>query len=177
MIVVDDDGGELPPGQSGTVYMKMPGAAFVYKGDSAKTAASRLRDFITVGDIGYLDEDGYLFLNDRANDMIIVGGVNVYPAEIEGELVQHAAVGDAAVFGVPNVDTGEEIKAVVELRPGWSGGEDTTEAILIWLRGRVARHKLPRSIDYTDELPRDPNGKLYKRKLRDRYWADHERAI
>ena len=110
------------PGESGTVYMKMPGAVFEYKGDEAKTAASRLRGFFTVGDVGYLDSGGYLFLNDRANDMIIVGGVNIYPAEIEGELVQHPAVGDAAVFGVPNPDTGEEIKAVVELREGWEPG-------------------------------------------------------
>ena len=177
VIVVDDEGEDRPAGESGTVYMKMPGAAFEYKGDAAKTAASRLRGFITVGDIGYLDDDGYLFLNDRANDMIIVSGVNIYPAEIEGELIQHPAVGDAAVFGVPNPDTGEEIKAVIELRDGWSGGADTTAAILQWLSERVARQKLPRSIDYIEVLPRDPNGKLYKRKLRDPHWAEHQRAI
>ena len=177
VIVVDSDGNELPPGESGTVYMKMPGTIFVYKGDEAKTAASRLRGFFTVGDVGYFDSDGYLYLNDRANDMIIVGGVNIYPAEIEGELVQHLAVGDAAVFGVPNPDTGEEIKAVVELREGWEPIDETTAAILEWLRERVARQKLPRSIDYTTEMPRDPNGKLYKRKLRDPYWAGRDRAI
>ncbi len=177
VIVVDGDGCDLPPGQSGTVYMKMPGAGFEYKGDEAKTAASRWRGYFTVGDVGYLDADGYLFLNDRANDMIIVGGVNIYPAEIEGELVQHPAVGDAAVFGVPNSDTGEEIKAVVELREGWAPGDGTTEAIIEWLRGRIGRQKLPRSIDYTDELPRDPNGKLYKRTLRDPYWEGCQRAI
>ncbi len=177
VIVVDGEGDDLPAGESGTVYMKMPGAIFEYKGDAAKTEASRLRGFFTVGDIGYLDADGYLFLNDRANDMIIVGGVNVYPAEIEGELVQHPAVGDAAVFGVPNPDTGEEIKAVVEPRDGWAPGADTTAAILEWLRGRLGRQKLPRSVDYTTEMPRDPNGKLYKRKLRDSYWEGQDRAI
>jgi len=177
VIVVDSDGNDRPPGESGTVYMKMPGAVFEYKGDEAKTEASRLRGFFTVGDVGYLDSGGYLFLNDRANDMVIVGGVNIYPAEIEGELVQHPAVGDAAVFGVPNPDTGEEIKAVVELLEGWAPGDGTTGAILEWLRDRIGRQKLPRSIDYTTEMPRDPNGKLYKRKLRDPYWAGRDRAI
>ena len=177
VIVVDGNGNELAANESGTVYMKMPGTVFEYKGDKAKTAASRLRGFFTVGDIGYLDADGYLFLNDRANDMIIVGGVNIYPAEIEGELVQHPAVGDAAVFGVPNADTGEEIKAVVELREGWEPTDDTTGAILEWLRDRLGRQKLPRSVDYTAQMPRDPNGKLYKRKLRDPFWEGRDRAI
>ena len=178
VVVVDGDGNDLSAGESGIVYMKMPpGITFEYKGDEAKTSASRLRGFFTVGDVGYLDADGYLFLQDRANDMIIVGGVNIYPAEIEGELVQHPAVGDAAVFGVPNPDTGEEIKAVVELRAGWAPDDSTTAAILEWLRERVARQKLPRSVDYTADMPRDPNGKLYKRKLRDTYWAGHDRAI
>lgn len=178
VIVVDDDGIELPPFESGTVFMKMGGGQqFEYKGDDEKTHASRLRDFFTVGDVGYLDDDGYLFLNDRANDMIIVGGLNVYPAEIEGAMVQHEAVGDVAVFGVPDADTGEQIKAVVELRDGWEPGEDTTAVIMGWLREQIARQKLPRSIDYTTDMPRDPNGKLYKRRLRDPYWEGHETAI
>jgi|DEB0MinimDraft_10_1074344.scaffolds.fasta_scaffold00706_5 long-chain acyl-CoA synthetase len=177
VIVVDDDGNDLPAFVSGTVYMKMQGQTFEYRGDDEKTQKSRLRDFFTVGDVGYLDEDGFLFLNDRANDMIIVGGVNIYPAEIEGSLVQHEAVGDVAVFGVPNPDTGEEIKAVVELRDGWEAGDETTATILEWLRTQIAKQKLPRTIDYTDEMPRDPNGKLYKRRLRDPYWEGHETAI
>ncbi len=180
VIVVDTDDpehGEVSPGESGTVYMKMPGATFEYKDDAEKTAKSRLRGFFTVGDIGYIDTDGYLFLNDRANDMIIVGGVNIYPAEVEGTLVQHPAVGDVAVFGVPNPDTGEEIKAVVELRQGWSPDDQTTAEIMDWLRGRMARQKLPRSIDYTSEMPRDPNGKLYKRRLRDPYWEGQATSI
>ena len=109
--------------------------------------------------------------------MIIVGGLNVYPAEIEGALIQHEAVGDVAVFGIPNPDVGEEIKAVVELRAGWAPTDDTTEQIMSWLRGQIARQKLPRSIDYTVEMPRDPNGKLYKRRLRDPFWEGHERSI
>ncbi|MGB1506595.1 MAG: AMP-binding protein, partial [Acidimicrobiales bacterium] len=178
VIVVDDDGGRLPPFESGTVYMKMGGGQqFEYKGDEDKTRKSRLDDFFTVGDVGYLDDDGFLFLNDRANDMIIVGGLNVYPAEIEGALIQHEAVGDVAVFGIPNPDVGEEIKAVVELRAGWAPTDDTTEQIMSWLRGQIARQKLPRSIDYTVEMPRDPNGKLYKRRLRDPFWEGHERSI
>ena len=177
VIVVDDDGNDLPPFESGMVYMKMPGNTFEYKGDKEKTEKSRLRGFFTVGDIGYLDDDGYLFLNDRATDMIITGGVNIYPAEIEGTLQQHEAVGDVAVFGVPNPDLGEEIKAVVELREGWEPTDATTEAIMGWLQGQIAKQKLPRSIDYTTEMPRDPNGKLYKRRLKDPYWEGHEGSI
>ncbi len=178
VIVVDEHSNELPPFESGTVYMKMPGAPiFEYKGDDQKTRESRLRDFFTVGDIGYLDDDGFLFLNDRANDMIITGGVNIYPAEIEGVLVQHEAVGDVAVFGVPNPDVGEEIKAVVELREGWMPGDGTATDILGWLQTQIAKQKLPRSIDFTTEMPRDPNGKLYKRRLRDPYWEGQDSAI
>lgn len=178
VIVVDGSGAELAVGRSGTVYMKMGGGAtFEYRGDAEKTAKSRLRDFFTVGDVGYLDSDGYLFLNDRAEDMIIVGGVNIYPAEIEGALLQHPAVADVAVFGVPNADSGEEIKAAIELREGSEPTDQTTAEILGWLRSRIARQKLPRSVDYTTELPRDPNGKLYKRRLRDPYWKDHDSAI
>jgi long-chain acyl-CoA synthetase len=178
IIVVDEDGNRLPPFESGTVYMKMGGGQqFEYKGDEEKTQKARLDDFFTVGDVGYLDDDGFLFLNDRANDMIIVGGLNIYPAEIEGALIQHDAVGDVAVFGIPNPDVGEEIKAVVELREGWEPTDETTETIMAWLREQIARQKLPRSIDYTTEMPRDPNGKLYKRRLRDPYWEGHDAAI
>jgi long-chain acyl-CoA synthetase len=179
VIVVDDEGNQLPPYQSGTIYMRMGGNQFEYYKDEGKTAKSRLKDsgFWTVGDVGYFDDDGYLYLNDRSNDMIIVGGVNVYPAEIEGALHQHEAVADVAVFGIPNEDTGEEIKAVVELRPGWEPGDATTKSIMEFCRQNLARQKHPRSIDYTTEMPRDPNGKLYKRKLRDPYWEGRERAI
>jgi len=177
VIVVDPNGNDLPTGESGTVYMKMPGNNFEYKGDKDKTDKSRLRGFFTVGDVGYLDGEGYLYLNDRANDMIIVGGVNIYPAEIEGALIQHEAVGDVAVFGVPNADTGEEIKAVIELREGWAPSEATTTHIMEWLTGRMAKQKLPRSIDFTTEMPRDPNGKLYKRRLREPWWNSQDKAI
>ncbi|MDW3217049.1 MAG: acyl-CoA synthetase [Acidimicrobiales bacterium] len=177
VICVDEDGNDVPTFESGTVYMKMPGNAFEYKGDKDKTDKSRLRGYFTVGDIGYLDDDGYLFLNDRANDMIIAGGVNIYPAEIEGAMVQHEAVGDVAVFGIPNEDMGEEIKAVVELRDGWEPTDETTATIMDWLRGQIAKQKLPHSVDYTTEMPRDPNGKLYKRRLKDPYWEGREGNI
>ncbi|WP_420638731.1 acyl-CoA synthetase [Candidatus Poriferisocius sp.] len=179
VIVVDADGNRLPPGASGTIYMKMPaGQTFEYYKDKDKTDKARLGDeFFTVGDVGYLNEDGYLFLNDRANDMIIVGGLNIYPAEIEGAMLQSPLVGDVAVFGVPNEDTGEEIKAVVEPAAGVAADDDTRAAIMGFLREQIAKQKWPRSIDFTDEMPRDPNGKLYKRRLRDPYWKGKTRAI
>jgi long-chain acyl-CoA synthetase len=179
VIVVDEDGNQLPPFESGTIYMRMAGNQFEYFKDEAKTSKSRLKDsgFWTVGDVGYFNEDGFLFLNDRSNDMIIVGGVNIYPAEIEGALIQHPAVADVAVFGIPNEDVGEEIKAVVELRAGYEPSDDVTKSIMDYCRANLARQKHPRSIDYTTEMPRDPNGKLYKRKLRDPYWVGRTRSI
>ena len=179
VIVVDEDGNRLPPGASGTIYMKMPdGATFEYYKDKEKTEKARLgTEFFTVGDVGYFNEDGYLFLNDRSNDMIIVGGMNIYPAEIEGALLQSPLVGDAAVFGIPNEDTGEEIKAVIEPAAGVAPDDDTRGAIMEFLRDQIAKQKWPRSIDFTDEMPRDPNGKLYKRRLRDPYWEGKTRAI
>jgi long-chain acyl-CoA synthetase len=175
--VLDDAGAEVPPGTPGLVYMRMGASSFEYHKDAEKTKAARVGDLFTLGDIGYLDEDGYLFLCDRKADMIISGGVNIYPAEIENELVVHPKVADVAVFGVPNPDWGEEIKAVVLPADGVAPGSELTAELLAFAAERLAKFKLPRSIDYVDELPRDPNGKLYKRKLRDPYWADRERAI
>jgi long-chain acyl-CoA synthetase len=177
--VVDDSGEESPPFVSGTIFMRMGGNQFEYYKDEVKTSRSRLKDtgFWTVGDVGYFNEEGYLFLNDRSNDMIIVGGVNIYPAEIEGALVQHPAVADVAVFGIPNEDTGEEIKAVVELREDIEPGDEVLASIMQFCRDNLARQKHPRTVDFTDEMPRDPNGKLYKRRLRDPYWEGRERAI
>jgi long-chain acyl-CoA synthetase len=175
--VVAPDGQDMPAGEPGLVYMSMGGATFSYHKDEQKTKESWLGDMFTVGDIGYLDGDGYLFLCDRQSDMIISGGVNIYPAQIESELSCHPAVADVAVFGIPHEDWGEEIKAVVQPVPGATPGPELTEELLDFLAGRLARFKLPRTIDYVDELPRDPNGKLYKRKLRDPYWAGRSRAI
>lgn len=166
--ILDEDGNDLPVGERGLVYMRMGDATFEYHKDAEKTKAARVGKLFTLQDIGYLDEDGYLFLCDRKNDMIISGGVNIYPAEIEGELVCHPKVADVAVFGVPHPDWGEEIKAVVQPSDGVEPGPELTEELLEFARTRLAKFKLPRTIEYLAELPRDPNGKLYKRKLRDR---------
>ena len=175
--VLDDSGDDLPTGEPGLVYMRMGTATFDYYKDRDKTLASRARGMFTVGDIGYLDSDGYLYLCDRKSDMIISGGVNIYPAEIEAELSCHPAVGDVAVFGIPHDEWGEEIKAVVQPADGIAPGPGLTAELLAFLGGRIAKFKLPRTIDYVAELPRDPNGKLYKRRLRDPYWTGRERAI
>jgi long-chain acyl-CoA synthetase len=175
--VLDTEGNELPPNEPGLIYMRMGTATFEYHRDAEKTKAARVGDLFTLGDIGYLDEDGYLFLCDRKSDMIISGGVNIYPAEIEGELACHPKVADVAVIGIPNADWGEEIKAIVQPVDGVAGDAALTEELLSFAGGRLAKFKLPRSIEYRDELPRDPNGKLYKRKLREPYWAGREQAI
>ncbi|MBB1153571.1 MULTISPECIES: acyl-CoA synthetase [Amycolatopsis] len=167
--ILDDDGNEVPTGETGAVYMKMGDSKFEYHRDKAKTEKARVGDLFTLGDVGHLDEDGYLFLHDRKADMIISGGVNIYPAEIEGELVMHPKVADVAVFGIPHEDWGEEIKAVVQPADGVEGSPELTSELLAYAETRLARFKLPKSVDYLPELPRDPNGKLYKRKLRAQY--------
>ncbi|MCW2890191.1 MAG: long-chain acyl-CoA synthetase [Streptosporangiaceae bacterium] len=177
LLIVDDDGNEVPTGASGTIYMKMAGVEFEYKGDKEKTEKDRLRDFFTVGDIGYLTEDGFLFLSDRKADMIISGGANIYPAEIENEIILFHKVADVAVFGIPDEEWGEQIKAVVEPAEGVTPGPELTEEIFTFLEGRLAKMKWPRSIDFVEALPREPNGKLFKRKLRDPYWKDRQSAI
>ncbi|MBB3046581.1 long-chain acyl-CoA synthetase [Litorivivens lipolytica] len=176
--IYDDEGNELGPNQTGTIYMKlMDNSDFEYKGDTEKTKKNRIGNFFTLGDIGHLDEDGYLYLSDRKIDMIISGGANIYPAEIENVLILHDKVNDCAVFGVPNEDWGEEIKAVVQPIEGVEPSDALTEELMTFLEERLARMKLPRSIDYQAELPRDPNGKLYKRRLRDPYWEGHTRKV
>ena len=175
--ILDDEGKDCPPGTPGTVYIKLGAADFEYKGDKKKTDENRRAGFFTVGDIGYLDDEKYLFLCDRKNDMIISGGVNIYPAEIESVLLTHPKVGDAAVFGIPHADWGEEVKAVIEPAAGVAPGPQLAEEILAFCADKLAKYKTPKTIDFIAELPRDPNGKLYKRKLRDPYWAGRDRAI
>ena len=131
----------------------------------------------TVGDVGYIDDDGFLHLTDRATFMIISGGVNIYPQECENLLITHPKVVDAAVFGVPNVDLGEEVKAVVQLMPGVEPNAELTEELIVFCSGSLSRQKVPRSIDFEAELPRLPTGKLYKRLLRDRYWGNKTSRI
>jgi long-chain acyl-CoA synthetase len=171
--IFDVDGNRVhEPHTIGNVYMAMGSRTFEYYKDADKTAKSRIGGFFTVGDVGYLDEDGWLFLRGRGTETIISGGVNIYPAEIEGVLLSHPAVRDAAVFGIPHPDWGEEVKAVIELVDGAEPTDATAAQILTFCAGKLARYKTPRSIDFIDEMPRDPNGKLYKRRLRDPYWDD-----
>jgi long-chain acyl-CoA synthetase len=182
IVIMDDDGNLLPPGQIGTIYsVSANRIPFEYFKDPEKTEKSKRGEYRTVGDVGYLDADGYLFLSDRKADMIISGGVNIYPAEVENLLITHPKVADVAVFGIPNAEWGEEVKAVVELLPGRRAAGETDEQVRTelfdFLDGRIARYKLPKTIDFLDALPRDPNGKLYKRRLRDPYWAGQQRAI
>ncbi|GAA0268251.1 acyl-CoA synthetase [Streptomyces polychromogenes] len=177
LAVFDDDGNRLPPGELGTVYLKMNTGGFSYHKDEGKTRKNRIGDFFTVGDLGLLDEEGYLFLRDRKIDMIISGGVNIYPAEIESALLTHPAVADAAAFGIPHEGWGEEVKAVVEPAEGYEAGDGLAAEILRHCEGRLAGYKRPKSVDFIETMPRDPNGKLYKRRLRDPYWEGRERAV
>ncbi len=152
---------------------------FSYHKDEEKTRQNRVGGFFTVGDLGDLDADGYLFLRDRKIDMIISGGVNIYPAEVESALLAHPAVADAAAFGIPNDDWGEEVKAVVEPVPDHDPGPgpELAAEILAHCERVLAKYKCPRSVDFVVELPRDPNGKLYKRRLRDPYWEGRTRQV
>ncbi len=170
--VVDDDGNDLPPGEVGTIYIDRHSGPPVYEGAPDKTAAIRLPDGrFTVGDVGWLDEDGFLFLADRRVDLVLVGGSNVYPAEIEGVLVEHPDVGDAAVFGIPHEELGQQVHAVIEAAPGASPDLDSIRS---WLGERMASFKVPRSMELIDQLPREAHGKLKKRLLRDRHWPSSD---
>jgi len=170
--ICDDDGNELPVGETGTIYFS-GGKPFSYHNDEGKTRASRNPahpDWTTMGDVGRLDEEGYLYLSDRKDFMIISGGVNIYPQEVENLLIMHPGVADVAVFGVPNADFGEEVKAVVEPRHWDDAGEQFAGELIGWCRERMADVKCPRSIDFEQELPRAETGKLYKKELKARYW-------
>jgi acyl-CoA synthetase (AMP-forming)/AMP-acid ligase II len=177
--ILDDDGDDVPTGQPGTIYFA-GGAEFSYHNDPDKTAKSRDprgRGWSTLGDVGYLDEDGFLYLTDRKAYMIITGGVNVYPQETENVLAVHPKVADVAVFGVPNADFGEEVKAVVQPLSLDEAGPELERELIAYCREHLADVKCPRSIDFRPELPRHPTGKLYKRLLKDEYWAGHDTAI
>ncbi len=179
-IVVVGEGGEpLGPNQPGDLYFRnLMGSDFEYHKAPDKTAAAHLTDGLgTLGDIGYLDEDGYLFLSDRRIDMIVSGGVNIYPAEIEGVLAGHEAVADVAVFGVPDDDMGEQVKAAVALRDGHEWTASLEAALMAHCRTKLAGYKCPRSFDVHDALPRLESGKLTKRDLRAPYWAGRATSI
>lgn len=167
--VVGEDGRELPVGESGELYFE-GGPDFEYFKDPAKTASVyNDRGWRSLGDMGYVDSDGFLYLTDRSTFTIVSGGVNIYPQEAENLLVMHPKLLDAAVFGVPNNEYGEEVKAVVQPADGVVPGPELAVELIEYCRARLAGYKCPRSIEF-DSLPRDPNGKLYKRRIRDRYW-------
>jgi long-chain acyl-CoA synthetase len=176
--VLDEDMHPVPAGMPGTLWFKTA-SPFEYFNDPVKTAEARSRDgtMSTVGDVGYVDEEGYVYLTDRRTFMIISGGVNIYPQECENLLITHPDVADAAVFGVPNEDFGEEVKAVVQPMPGIRPCPDFAEELIAFCRQHLAPIKCPRSIDFEGELPRLPTGKLYKRLLRDRYWGERRSRI
>ena len=175
--ICDDAGEELPVGQSGTIYFE-GGGDFEYHNDEEKTADSRHRlGWSTLGDVGYLDEEGFLYLTDRKSFMIISGGVNIYPQETENLLVTHPKVMDVAVFGVPNEEFGEEVKAVVQPKDWSDAGPELVAELMAFCRENISHIKCPRSVDFEQELPRHPTGKLYKRLLKDRYWADQGKSI
>jgi long-chain acyl-CoA synthetase len=177
VLILDDEGNELGPGDVGQVYLRSDGPGFEYRDDPELTASVHRGDAFTIGDIGYLDEDGYLFLCDRAKDMIISGGVNIYPAEVEGVLVSHPAVGDVAVIGVPDPEWGEQVKAIVEVTNGATPSDALGDELIEFCRERLAGFKCPRSVEFRHHLPRTEAGKLYKRLLRDEYWSGSERNV
>ena len=175
--IVDDEGRELPVGDVGEIWFE-DGGNWDYVGDPQKTAASiDQRGWRTVGDIGRLDADGYLYLTDRKSNMIISGGVNIYPQEAENLIISHPSVLDVAVIGVPDDEFGEAVKAVVQLIDPATASDALAADIIAFCRASLSSIKCPRSVDFAEQLPRHPNGKLYKRKLRDRYWAGRESVI
>ncbi len=160
---------DTPQGEVGEIYTKSPiGNVTYYRNDEA-TKKSYRDGFFTVGDLGYFDEEGYLYLADRATDMIISGGINIYPVEIEEVLHHHPAVTDAAVFGIPDERWGESVKAVVVLK---DGERASTDILIAHCKEQLASFKIPRSIDFTEELPRNPSGKILKKELRNTYWGE-----
>ena len=170
--ILDEQMRHAAEGVPGEIWFKTA-TPFEYFNDPQRTAQSRSPDgsMTTVGDVGYVDDDGFLFLTDRSTFMIISGGVNIYPQECENLLVTHPAVADAAVFGVPNDDLGEEVKALVQLIPGVDPGPALATELIAFCQQHLAKLKCPRSIEFDPALPRLPTGKLYKKALRDRYWA------
>jgi acyl-CoA synthetase (AMP-forming)/AMP-acid ligase II len=178
--ILDEDGNELPTGESGVVWFEAGERTitFEYHKDPEKTRSAHNQDgWTSVGDMGYLDDEGYLYLTDRRDFMIVSGGVNIYPQEAENLLVTHPKVMDAAVFGVPNEEMGEEVKGVVQPIDWSNAGPDLERELIAFCRDNLAHYKCPVSIDFMEELPRQPTGKLYKRLIRDRYWGDRTSRI
>nr|WP_183410154.1 AMP-binding protein [Litorivivens lipolytica] len=173
--ILDELGNPVASGEEGEIWMiNPPDSQFEYFKAPEKTAAAQRDGYYTAGDIGYLDEDGYLFLTGRSAETIISGGVNIYPQEIDDVLTQHPAVADVACVGVPSEEWGEEVKALVQLNPGTVADESLSEALRDFCAQHLSRQKVPRSVDYLDEIPRSEAGKVYRKALRDRYWGDRK---
>ena len=175
--ILDEAGHELPNGEEGTIFHQLPPGGFTYFKDSAKTDATRVDGFFTMGDVGYFDADDYLFLTGRSAETIISGGVNIYPQEIDNELIKHDAVADAACVGVPHPEWGEQVRAVVELKPGVLPSDELAQEILAFARVALPAFKVPRALDFAADLPRSEAGKIQRGKVRAPYWAGRDRQI
>ena len=176
--IVDEEGNDCPNGVPGTIYHQLPpGGGFQYYKDEKKTQASRLGDFFTMGDVGYFDDDDYLFLTGRSAETIISGGVNIYPQEIDNELIKHPAVADSSTVGIPHDQWGEEVRAVILLNPGYSPSDELAQEILGFARQALPGFKVPRGLDFVDDLPRSEAGKIQRNKVRAPYWEGRARQI
>ena len=175
--ILDDDGQQVSPGTVGTIYFKAPSVRFVYYKDEDKTAGSYRGDHFTLGDMGYFDEDGYLFLTGRSAETIISGGVNIYPQETDDVLLKHAAVQDVCTVGIPNEEWGEEVKSLVMLKPGLRGSEALCAELIDFCRTHLSAFKAPKSIDFVTDLPRLPSGKIQRRLVREPFWAGRSKQI
>ena len=176
--ILDDEGKEVTQGKVGTIYMRAPETGrFQYYKDESKTSSSYRGDYFTLGDMGYFDEDGYLFLTGRTAELIISGGVNIYPQEVDSALMQHPAVHEVCTIGVPNDEWGEEVKSVIQLTSDITPSQQLVDDLMTFAKQNIAGYKCPRSIDFADELPRLPTGKIQRRLVREPYWADREKSI
>jgi long-chain acyl-CoA synthetase len=176
--ILDEAGNECPTGVPGGIYHQLPpGGGFTYYKDEAKTNANRVGDYVTMGDVGYFDEDGYLFLTGRNAETIISGGVNIYPQEVDNELIKHEAVADSSTVGVPHDEWGEQVKAVIMLKEGYSPSDLLAQEILAFARDSLPAFKVPRSVDFVTELPRSEAGKIQRNKVRAPYWEGRARQI
>jgi long-chain acyl-CoA synthetase len=175
--IVNDAGEDCPTGVAGAIYLRVPAAGFEYYKDAAKTEAGRLGEYFTLGDIGYFDADGYLFLTGRSAETIIAGGVNIYPQEVDNELIKHPAVEDSCTIGVPNEEYGEEVRAVIQLKPGYEASDAMRAEILAFAVASLAKFKIPRGLDFVAELPRSAAGKILRNRVREPYWAGRARQI
>ena len=176
--ILDERGEECPPNVPGAIYLSLAQqGGFEYFKDASKTDGSRRDGYFTMGDVGYLDEDGYLFLTGRHAETIIAGGVNIYPQEVDNELIKHPAVEDSCTVGVPHDEWGEEVRAVIQLKPGVEPSDELKAEILAFAVAELAKFKVPRGVDFVTDLPRSEAGKIQRNKVRASYWAGRSRQI